>query len=61
MVGECPPGLIALDGPDRGRVGGQGRHEDGDPPGRDPPPVQVGEVDAVVAKQVGLDRVAMFG
>lgn len=61
MVGEGPPGRLAMQRPDGGRLGWERTDEDGDPPRRDPPAVQVVELDAVVAEQVGLDRVAMGG
>jgi hypothetical protein len=61
MVCEGPAGVVAVERPDGGGVGGQRRDERGDAPGGEPAAVQVGEVDLVVAEQVGLDRVAVVG
>lgn len=43
------------------RLGWKRGDEDRHPAGRDPPPVEVINVDVVVAEQVSLDRVAMGG
>lgn len=61
MVGEGPVGGVAMDGPAGGRLGRERGDEGRDAPRAEPPPMEIVEVDVVVAEQISLDRVAMVG